>query len=296
MKIFLLPAVECALDIVASHSCTFCNSIRLFSTKKTTKIQNTDYMTVRTIIIDDERLARNELKKLLQEFREIEVIDEAANVQEGIEKIEKHNPDLIFLDIQMPGKTGFDLLEELDRAPKVIFTTAYDEFALKAFEVNALDYLLKPVEPKRLADAIQKLQQDENRESPTANGNGNGNGNGTLTRTGLLNDDDQVFVKDGERCWFVKLNEIRLFESVGNYAKVFFGSNKPLILKSLNSLEERLDDKVFFRANRKHIINMRWIEKIEPYFNGGLLLELKGGEKIEVSRRQTVKFKEMMSL
>ncbi len=247
-------------------------------------------MSVRTIIIDDERLARNELKKLLQEFGEIEVIDEAANVQEGLEKIEKHDPDLIFLDIQMPGKTGFDLLEVLDRAPKVIFTTAYDEFALKAFEVNALDYLLKPVEPKRLADAIQKVQQDESRDASLSNGNA------AVTRNGLLNDEDQVFVKDGERCWFVKLNEIRLFESVGNYAKVFFGSNKPLILKSLNSLEERLDDKVFFRANRKHIINMRWIEKIEPYFNGGLLLELKGGEKIEVSRRQTVKFKEMMSL
>jgi two-component system, LytTR family, response regulator len=246
-------------------------------------------MSFRTIIIDDERLARNELKKLLQEFGEIEVIDEAANVQEGIEKIEQHNPDLIFLDIQMPGKTGFDLLEELERSPKVIFTTAYDEFALKAFEVNALDYLLKPVEPRRLSDAIHKLHQEESREPSV-------NGNGVVTRTGLLGEEDQVFVKDGERCWFVKLNEIRLFESVGNYAKVFFGPNKPLILKSLNALEERLDEKVFFRANRKHIINMRWIEKIEPYFNGGLLLELKGGEKIEVSRRQTVKFKEMMSL
>lgn len=247
-------------------------------------------MSIRTIIIDDERLARNELKKLLQDYSEIEVIDEAANVQEGIEKIEKHNPDLIFLDIQMPGKTGFNLLEELDRAPKVIFTTAYDEFALKAFEVNALDYLLKPVEPRRLSDAIQKVQQDQTHEVSSTNGNS------AVARNGLLNDDDQVFVKDGERCWFVKLNEIRLFESVGNYAKVFFGPNKPLILKSLNSLEERLDEKIFFRANRKHIINMRWIEKIEPYFNGGLLLELKGGEKIEISRRQTVKFKEMMSL
>ncbi len=249
-------------------------------------------MSVRTIIIDDERLARNELKKLLQDFGEIEIIDEASNVQEGLEKIERHNPDLIFLDIQMPGKTGFDLLEELDRSPKVIFTTAYDEFALKAFEVNAFDYLLKPVEPKRLSDAIQKIKQDENSSAPHSNGTVNG----STIREGLLTEDDQVFVKDGERCWFVKLNEIRLFESVGNYAKVFFGSNKPLILKSLNSLEERLDDKVFFRANRKHIINMRWIEKIEPYFNGGLLLDLKGGEKIEVSRRQTVKFKEMMSL
>src|SRR5215210_1211475 len=139
-------------------------------------------MSVRTIIIDDERLARNELKKLLQEYSEIEVIDEAANVQEGIEKIEKHNPDLIFLDIQMPGKTGFDLLEELDRAPKVIFTTAYDEFALKAFEVNALDYLLKPVEPRRLVDAIQKLQQEEN----ASNAHAAANGNGTVARNGFL--------------------------------------------------------------------------------------------------------------
>jgi two-component system LytT family response regulator len=249
-------------------------------------------MSVRTIIIDDERLARNELKKLLQEFSEIEVIDEASNAAEGLEKIEQHNPDLIFLDIQMPGKTGFDLLEELERSPKVIFTTAYDEFALKAFEVNALDYLLKPVEPRRLSDAIQKLHFEEIRD----NGSSVSGPNTLLRSNGLLGETDQVFVKDGERCWFVKLNEIRLFESVGNYAKVFFAGNKPLILKSLNALEERLDDKVFFRANRKHIINMRWIERIEPYFNGGLLLELKGGEKIEVSRRQTVKFKEMMSL
>ncbi len=246
-------------------------------------------MSIRTIIIDDERLARNELKKLLQDFGEIEIIDEAANVDEGLEKIEQHSPDLIFLDIQMPGKTGFDLLEDLDRSPRVIFTTAYDEYALKAFEVNALDYLLKPVEPKRLYDAIQKLHVEESKEAQA-------NGTVVQQRNFLLGENDQVFVKDGERCWFVKLNEIRLFESVGNYAKVFFAGNKPLILKSLNALEERLDDKIFFRANRKHIINMRWIEKIEPYFNGGLLLELKGGEKIEVSRRQTVKFKEMMSL
>src|ERR1044071_4099936 len=242
---------------------------------------------MRAIIIDDERLARAELRKLLQDFPEVEVIDEAANAEEGIEKIESHQPDLIFLDIQMPGKTGFDMLSQLERSPHVIFTTAYDEFALKAFEVNALDYLLKPIEPKRLADAITKLQHGEARETKNTT---------EYTNNSILGEHDQVFVKDGERCWFVRLNEIRLFESVGNYAKVFFGPNKPLILKSLKALEERLDEKVFFRANRKHIINLRLIEKIEPYFNGGLLLELKGGEKIEVSRRQTVKFKEMMSL
>ncbi len=165
------------------------------------------------------------------------------------------------------------MLSELDHAPQVIFTTAYDEYALKAFEVNALDYLLKPGEPRRLADAVEKLKKS--------------NGGHSQERTmhsqdanSILSESDQVFVKDGERCWFVKLSEVRLFESVGNYAKVFFGSNKPLILKSLNALEERLDEKVFFRANRKHIVNLRMIDKIEPYFNGGLLLELKGGEKI----------------
>ena len=240
----------------------------------------------KAIIIDDERLARNELKKLLLEFPQIEVIDEAANANEGAEKIEAQNPDLIFLDIQMPGKTGFDMLLDLDKAPHVIFTTAYDEFALKAFEVNALDYLMKPIEPRRLADALQKLQQADEKEQTTQQ----------FINRGLLGENDQVFVKDGERCWFVKLADVRLFESVGNYAKVFFAGNKPLILKSLNALEERLDERVFFRANRKHIVNMRMIEKIEPYFNGGLLLDIQGGEKVEVSRRQAVKFKEMMSL
>jgi two-component system LytT family response regulator len=225
---------------------------------------------IRTIIVDDERLARNELKKLLTEFPEIEIIAEAANASEGIEKIDALQPDLVFLDIQMPGKTGFDMLTEL-----------------KAFEVNALDYLLKPIEPGRLADAIQKLHLPIENSSEE--------GTESVNRS-LLSENDQVFVKDGEKCWFVKLGDIRLFESVGNYARVFFGANKPLILKSLNALEGRLDEKMFFRANRKHIVNLRMIDKIEPYFNGGLLLELKGGDKIEVSRRQTVKFKEMMSL
>lgn len=238
----------------------------------------------KAVIIDDERLARNELKKLLLEFPDVEVIGEAANANEGIEKIESLNPDLVFLDIQMPGKSGFDMLTQVERAPHVIFVTAYDEYALKAFEVNALDYLMKPVEPKRLADALLKVKLKDEEEMLS------------YTNRGMLHENDQVFVKDGERCWFVKLSDVRLFESVGNYAKVFFGNNKPLILKSLNALEERLDDKIFFRANRKHIINLRMIDKIEPYFNGGLLLDLTGGEKIEVSRRQAVKFKEMMSL
>lgn len=244
-------------------------------------------MIKKAILIDDERLARSELRNLLADFADIEIVDEAANVQEGLEKIDQHNPDIIFLDINMPGKTGFDLLQELDRSPYVIFTTAYDEYAVKAFEVNALDYLLKPIEPKRLADAVHKVSEALAKENQAIQ---------ESAQRGILNENDQVFVKDGDRCWFVKLGDIRLFESVGNYAKVFFGAHKPLILKSLNALEERLDERVFFRANRKHIVNLRMVDKVESYFNGGLLLELKGGDKIEVSRRQTVKFKEMMSL
>lgn len=240
------------------------------------------------IIIDDERLARNELKKMLALHPEIEVIGEAANADEGLNMITEMTPDLILLDVQMPVKTGFDLLQELERLPAVIFTTAYDEYAIRAFEVNALDYLLKPIDPKRLSDAVQKFLAIDEKEMIFSE-------NRSELRMSL-SESDQVFVKDGEKCWFVKLAEIRLFESVGNYARVFFGANKPLILKSLNSLEERLDPKTFFRANRKHIVNLRMIERVEPFFNGGLLLEIKGGEKIEVSRRQAVRFKEMMSL
>jgi len=243
-------------------------------------------MTKKAIIIDDERLARAELRKLLADFPEIEIIDEAANADEALDKIDAHQPDLIFLDINMPGKSGFDLLQELDKLPMVIFTTAYDEYAVKAFEVNALDYVVKPIEPKRLADTIHKVHEAFKKETAAIQ---------ESAKKGLLHENDQVFVKDGERCWFVRLGDIRLIESVGNYAKVYFGNYKPLILKSLNALEERLDEKVFFRANRKHIVNLRMVEKVEPYFNGGLQLELKGGDKVEISRRQTIRFKDMMS-
>jgi len=240
---------------------------------------------MKTIIIDDERLARTELKRLLEPFKEIEVVAEAVNVDDAIEKISQFDPELIFLDIQMPGKSGFDLLEILDKVPKVIFTTAYDEYALKAFEYNALDYLLKPIEPKRLEESIRKLIEGSRRVVQT-----------TKESKQILTSDDQVFVKDGEKCWFVKLEKIRLFESEGNYVRLFFDDQKPLILRTLNYLDERLDPKTFFRASRKHIINLKWVDSIEPWLNGGLLVKLKGGQKVEVSRRQSVKFKEMLSL
>ena len=179
------------------------------------------------------------------------------------------------------------MLAELERAPHVIFTTAYDEYALKAFEVNALDYLLKPIEPKRLADAMQKLHVAETKENHVVPENFN---------QSILTEADQVFVKDGDKCWFVKLGDVRLFESEGNYVRLFFGTQRPLILRSLNYLDERLNNKTFFRASRKHIINLRHVDKIEPWFSGGLLVHLKGGAKVELSRRQAQEFREKMSL
>lgn len=244
---------------------------------------------MRALVIDDERLARKELINLLSQYDQVEIVGEANNVDDAKEKIEALSPDVVFLDIQMPEKTGFDLLEELDNVPHVIFTTAYDEYALKAFQVNALDYLLKPIEPKRLNEAIERLFKKLN-EGPDRSEE-----EGSLSSKKLTLD-DQVFVKDGDRCWFVKLSNVRLFESDGNYIKVYFDNNKPMIHKSLNALDERLDEKSFFRASRKHIINLSWVEAIEPWFNGGLVVTLKGGDRIEVSRRQAARFKDMMSL
>jgi Response regulator of the LytR/AlgR family len=237
---------------------------------------------MRALIIDDERLARKELTKLLEDFPEIEILGEAANADEAYELITALKPDLLFLDIQMPGKTGFELLEMLDSVPTVIFTTAYDEHALKAFEVNALDYLLKPIQLDRLNDTIAKLEKPKPIAEEEAG-----------PKLGL---NDQVFVKDGDKCWFVSLTDIRYFESDGNYIKVFFENFKPMIHKSLNALDDKLNDRDFFRATRKHIINLSWVESIEPWFNGGLMVKLKGGDKVEVSRRQAAKFKEKMSL
>ena len=241
---------------------------------------------MKAIIVDDERLARKELTNLLKEHKEIEIIGEAVNAEEAKKLIEKLQPDLLFLDIQMPEKTGFELLESLEKTPQVIFTTAYDEFALKAFEYNALDYVLKPIEPKRLAEAIEKVKNQYTKITSSE----------AKPAENKLTTEDQVFVKDGDNCWFVKLDEVRLFESDGNYIKVYFDKYKPMIHKSLNALDEKLDNKSFFRVSRKHIINLKWIEEIETWFNGGLMVKLKGGEKVEVSRRQATKFKDLMSL
>ncbi len=236
---------------------------------------------MKAIVVDDSRLARNELKRLLKDLDNVNIIGEAANAMEAKEKIETEKPDLVFLDIQMPGKNGFELLEELEFIPEVIFTTAYDEYALKAFEYNALDYLQKPVQLDRLVGAIDKVSERQMAKSESSEDR--------------MTDQDQVFVKDGEKCWFVQLSNVRLFEVDGNYTKLYFDDHKPMIPRTLNYLESRLDTKTFFRANRQQMINLKWVERIEPWFSGSIKIYMKGGHEVDVSRRQTQRFKELMS-
>ena len=229
---------------------------------------------VKALLIDDERIARAELRRLLAAHPEIEIVGEARNGDEALELIARNSPDLLFLDIQMPGMTGFDLLGQLDEPPQVIFTTAFDQHAVQAFEASAIDYLMKPVAPARLAAALQKIRQS----------------------TAPLPRLDQVFVRDGERCWLVQLADIVLLESEGNYTRLFFAHEKPLIPRSLAQLEERLDPAIFFRASRQHIVNLKAIERVDPGVADNLIATVKGGHKIEMSRRQSAHLREILSL
>ncbi len=243
---------------------------------------------MKALLVDDERLARAELRRLLAAHPDIEIVGEATDADSARERIAALCPDLVFLDVQMPGDDGFTLLESLEPPlPHVIFATAFDEFAVKAFEFNALDYLLKPVDPARLAAALAKLATAPASDGPTAD---------NPARPGRLQAHEKVFVRQGEQCWFVEVRTIRLLESEGNYTRVHFDGGQPLLFRSLNAMEERLDGRMFFRANRRQVVNLEWIDKIEPWFSGGLLVHIKGGPRVELSRRQAQSFREQMSL
>ncbi len=243
------------------------------------------------LLVDDSRLARTELRHLLQSFPDVEIVGEARHADEARSQIRDLSPDLLLLDVQMPGQTGFELLASLDAAPHVIFTTAYDEYALQAFAVNALDYLLKPVQEDRLAAALAKVRTRLTAAPPAS-----APPEPTAALATPLGEHDQVFVKDGERCWFVRLAEVKLFEIHGSYTRIHFEHHKPLIPRTLQQLEARLDPKVFFRINRQQIINLKWIAGIEPWFSNTLKLTLRDGPEVEVSRQQSVRFRELLSL
>jgi two-component system LytT family response regulator len=236
---------------------------------------------MKALIIDDERLARSEVRRLLVEFPWVSVVGEAESADEALAKINELRPELLFLDVQMPEKSGFDLLESIrGELPHVIFTTAYDEFALRAFEVNALDYLVKPITPERLGLALSRIRDAGPQPVSDA----------------PLRASDHVLVRDGARCWFIPVRRIRLLESDGNYTRVYFDSVKPLIYRSLTTLEQRLPSDAFFRINRQQIVNLDYIENIESWFSGGLKIWLRGGEECEVSRRAARSFRQKLSL
>jgi two-component system LytT family response regulator len=236
-------------------------------------------MTRKFYIVDDESLAIQELETLLKPYPKLEMIGKSDRVQKAIEDINTLKPELIFLDINMPGMDGFELLSKLDEVPEVIFVTAYDEYAIKAFEVNALDYILKPINPERLKDAISKVEKKLKDNASSAQ-----------DKLGL---EKKIFIKDGEKCFFVPVKDIFLIESEGNYVKVYFENKKPLLHKSLTYMDSRLPEDIFFRANRQYIINLNYVKNIEPYFNSTLLVEMQNGQKIDLSQRQSVKFREM---
>ena len=247
-------------------------------------------MEIRTLLIDDEDLARQEMRLLLGVFPDLRIVDEATDVADALAKIRSHRPDLIFLDINMPGKSGFDLLAELDESPRVVFVTAYDEFAVQAFETNALDYLLKPVRPDRLEKTVDTVRESMRTRQPPVPGDG------VPARPYGLRPDSLVFIKDGEKCYFVRLSDIFLFTSEDNYVRVHFGNEKPLHRKSLNLLTEKLPPELFFRANRQQIINLAHITDIEPFFHGTLRVTLRGGIRVEISVRRAGEFRERLSL
>lgn len=238
---------------------------------------------LRVLIVDDTRLARQELRTLLAGLPDVECIGEADDVPAAQQAIAKLRPDLVLLDIQMPSGTGFDVLDGLDSAPMVVFTTAYDHYAVRAFEANALDYLVKPVVPERLAAAIARARTRQA-------------SNATEAPRDLLGPEDQVFLRDGERCWFVALHEISRIVVDGNYARVWFRNEKAMLARSLSALEARLDPAMFFRANRNTLVNLRMVKNIDLAVGDGYDLTLKDGSVVEVSRRQARELRERLAL
>jgi len=239
---------------------------------------------LRVLIVDDARLARQELRTLLSALPWVQCVGEADDVPAAREAIATLAPDLVLLDVQMPSGTGFDVLDGLERVPSVVFVTAYDTYAVRAFRANALDYLVKPVEAPRLLEALERARHHAalDTEPPTVHG--------------TLGAQDQVFVREGERCWFVSIAEIRRLVVDGNYTRLWFRDQNALLARSLSALEARLPSDLFFRANRNTLVNLRRIRAVTPSIGDGYDLALDDGCEVEVSRRQARELRERMAL
>lgn len=244
---------------------------------------------LRVLVVDDARLARREMQTLLSAMHGVECIGEADDVPTAREAIARLHPDVVLLDIQMPSGSGFDVLDGLQSPPAVVFTTAYDRYAVQAFEANALDYLLKPVEASRLQAALDKARARIAVSMSSARRDGD-------AAKALLGAEDTVFLRDGERCWFVALGEISRIVVDGNYARLWFRGQNALLSRSLAALEARLEPGLFFRANRNTLVNLRKVRAVELSVADGYELTLEDGGQVEVSRRQARELRERLAL
>jgi two-component system LytT family response regulator len=237
---------------------------------------------MKAIVVEDSRLAREGLIRMLQDFPEIEVVGQADHPSTALQLIEQTMPDVIFLDIHMPGESGFDLLQKLNYTPRIVFTTAYSDYAIRSFDFNTVDYLLKPISQDRLAQAIQKLSGPE--EAPSD------------APKPVLDYQSKIFVKDGDKCHLIGLDTVQYVESNKNYVQIYFGDQRAYVKKSLNSMEERLPKKYFFRVSRQHIVNLQAIVSIEESLRDGYYVTMKDGKVLEVSRRNATELKDLLSL
>jgi two-component system LytT family response regulator len=254
---------------------------------------------MKAIVVEDSRLAREGLVRMLKAFAQIEVVGQADHPSTALALIQKLRPDVLFLDIHMPGETGFDLLEKLDYTPRIIFTTAYSDYAIRSFDYHTVDYLLKPISPERLAQAISKLSDKppdaaEGLETNIEDGASSEQVSNPENK-GVLDINNKIFIKDGERCFLVSLESIQYIESSKNYVQVFFDNKKAYVKKSLNSIEERLPKKHFFRASRQYIVNLQAIVKIEESMSDGYKITMNDGKVLEISRRNAAELKELLS-
>ncbi|MDP5144141.1 LytR/AlgR family response regulator transcription factor [Rheinheimera baltica] len=233
------------------------------------------------LLVDDERLARSELKRLLKMHPQCVITAEASSGEEALQQLTSHKIDLVFLDIQMPGLTGLQLAEHIPANTQFIFCTAFNSFALDAFELNAVDYLLKPIAPERLAKALQKLRPANDNNHATVH---------------YLAEQHGILLKFGDSQRVVRLNEISRFESIGNHAAVYTPYGKSFIHSSLAKIEQKLDPELFFKASRADIVRISAISHIEPSIaEGGLVAILQDGQQVDVSRRQAQQLKQQFS-
>ena len=235
-------------------------------------------MKLTAIIVDDERLARRDLRSLLSEFAEISIIGDAENLTEAVNLIQTHKPDVVFLDIQLSNENGFDLLEKVENNFKLIFVTAFDAFAIRAFEINALDYLLKPVNPERLAKTLERLLEIEEKQEVSWR---------------KLEYEDRLFIEIGERSRFLKISSIKCIYADGDYTQILTDEGKKhLVTKSLKEWEDRLPEKYFVRIHRSTIVNLEFIEKVETWFSRSYQIYLREmKEPLTVSRRYASQLK-----